>query len=236
MSAVASEISPTERRRRRFENLRAVLLTLGLPGFGHISLGYHLSGAVLFCLFVLALNGVFLGRVLLSRPSLVGTLQSFAGGVAGALWFLTFLHTLRISYGRNRPLLRARRAELTRTALIAYLRDELHEAHRLFSRAIRYDYDWEDPELFYHRGVVELRLAERAENSGDLGGAASWRRTARRSFRTCLVRDPALTWGKDILRECRRARIKPPRQAVVPLPADGDARREAALAEQSEGL
>jgi hypothetical protein len=183
-----------------------------VPGLGQVKMGYPLSGAILFCFFLFAINGIFLGRVLLIDPQVTQLLTWISLPLTISLWLFSVFHTFRISFGRDRPRLARRRQELLQRSLIAYLRNQLHEARRVLKRAIRYDYDWQDAPLLFHLGVLELRLAEQAIESGNEGEASRRKKLALKAFRRYINRDPKRLWGQEIFEECQKSGIPPPRQ------------------------
>jgi hypothetical protein len=209
--ANAAETSQRQVIETRRRNLKALVLSV-LPGLGQSRMGYPLAGSILFCLFLFAINGVFLGKVLLVDPKITRLLTLISTPLAILLWLFGVFHTWRISFGRNRPRLYQRRRELLQRSLTAYLKNQLHEARRVLKRAIRYDYDWDDAALLFHLGVIELRLADQALLSGDEGEATRRRRAAIKAFGRYINRDPKQTWKLEIFEECRKSGVNPPRR------------------------
>ena len=209
--AAEANLDPQEQKKTRRRNLIAVLYSL-VPGLGHAKMGYPLAGAVLFCLSLFAINTIFLGKVLLIDPKATQLMIWIATPIAVLLWLFSVIHTLRISFWRNRPHLKKRRRELLQRSLTAYMKNQVHEARRILKRAIRYDYDWEEAALLFHLGVYELRLAEQAQHSGDEAEAKRRRKAARKAFQRYLYRDPKQTWKSEIIEECRRSGLNPPRR------------------------
>jgi len=202
---------PTDSKARR-RNLRAMLLSLLIPGLGHMTLGYLLTGSLLTALFVLSANGLFLSLVLLGDPPLARLLLWTSAPLVGTLWVASLAHCWRLSFGTNHARLSERRRSLLRRALICVLRQETEGAHRLLRRAIRYDRDRNDVALYFHLGICELRLAQQLDETGGRGGNAQ-RRAARRSFNRCLTRDPEKRWRRDIQRACAKHKVKAPKTA-----------------------
>lgn len=209
--AAEANLDPEEQKKTRRRNLIAVLYSL-VPGLGHAKMGYPLAGAILFCLSLFAINTIFLGKVLLIDPKATQMMIWIATPIAVLLWLFSVIHTLRISFWRNRPHLKKRRRELLQRSLTAYMKNQVHEARRILKRAIRYDYDWEEASLLFHLGVYELRLAEQAQHSGDEAEAKRRRKAARKAFQRYLYRDPKQTWKSEIIEECRRSGLNPPRR------------------------
>jgi hypothetical protein len=199
-----------DRRRVFRRNLRAAIASV-IPGLGHASLGYHLSGAIIASLFLVAINGAFLGMVLQSMPELVTQLRAAAPGLALAIWIVSIADSWRISFGRDRARLTRRRRELLQRGLRAYLCDRFDDARRNLRRAIRYDYDWEDPVLYFHLAVVEIRSAEMLAARGEERAAHRSRRAAQRAFARYAERDQRSRWRAEVESECARAGIPPPR-------------------------
>lgn len=209
--AAEADLDPEEQKRTRRRNILAVIYSF-VPGLGHAKMGYPLAGAILFCLSLLALNSIFLGKVLLIDPKVTKLMIWISTPLAVLLWLFSIFHTLRISFWRNRPHLKQRRRELLQRSLTAYLKNQVHEARRILKRAIRYDYDWEEASLLFHLGIFELRLAEQAQYSGDEVEATRRRKAARKAFQRYLHRDPKQTWKSEIIEECRRSGLAPPRR------------------------
>jgi len=190
-------------------NARAMLLSV-ITGLGHWAMGYRIMGALLLSLFLIGLNGVFLGTVLLSYPQVKQVLLWTCGPGVAALWLFGIIHIYLITYGRDREALREERRVLLQEGLLGYLRGDLGRARKALKRAVKLDYDWEEPHLQFHFGVVELRLAKVLDAAGRSAKAGRRRRAGLQAFRRCLARDPAAKWLGEIEIECRRAGLKPP--------------------------
>lgn len=209
---MSAEAEARQARRQWRRDLKTLLLSI-IPGLGHLGARHPLTGAALFSLFILFANMVVLGRILLGDPRLSDWLIRVFTPAAALVWIIGLAHAWRIGFGRDRPRLRERRRELLRGGVLAYLRDQLPLARRKLLRAIRYDYDWEDPALLFHLGVVELRLAQHADEEGNRRLAQAKRKAAARAFDRCLIRAPESPWASEILEECEQANIKAPRRA-----------------------
>jgi hypothetical protein len=190
-------------------NARALLLSL-VTGLGHVYLRHYVLGAFLFALFATALNGVFLGYVIESNKELGRTLVDVSVPLAVAIWIAGLAHAYKISYGTDRSRLRDERQRYFREGLLAYVRDELDTAALALQQAVERDVDWEDSDLLFHLGVVELRRAERSFLSGERRTAEHARSRALRAFRYCLRRDEKKKWRAEIALERERAQ-RPPR-------------------------
>src|SRR3954468_18075031 len=93
-----------------------------VTGLGHVYLRHYVLGAILFALFATALNGVFLGTVIESKPQVARALFEVSVPLAAAIWVVGLAPAYRISYGTARTRLRSERQRLFREGLIAYLR------------------------------------------------------------------------------------------------------------------
>jgi hypothetical protein len=189
-------------------NLRAMILSL-VTGLGHVYLRHYVLGACLFVLFTIGLNGVFLGSVIESNPTLAAAL--FRAGVpfSVGIWFIGLIHAWRISYGTDRNKLRVERQRFFREGLVAYLRDDLDGASKALRGVVERDVDWEETDALFHLGVVELRRADRLEARGEPRPAARLRKRALRAFRACLARDDRKKWRGEIAHERERANLPP---------------------------
>lgn len=189
---------------RQPRNWVALLLSV-VTGLGHFYLDHYLTGAVLFSLFVTALNGIFLGFTLQAAAS-PEALRAVSIVCFAIVWVFGFWHAYRLSYGTDRVALAKAKDQLLREGLIDYLRDDLEDAARKIERAAALDVDWVDPDPLFHLGVVSSRLAERRAARGDLAGAKAARRRALASFKGCLSRDPTQKWRAEVAEELRRMR------------------------------
>lgn len=197
-----------QKQQRRL-NWKALFWGL-ISGLGHIRLGYALSGAMFLCLFLVSVNALFLSRVLLRDPERMRQLFLISSLSSVTIWALSLADLWRRSFGRDRVALKQKRRDMLRQAQIAYLREDFDEALRVLRRAARKDYDWEDPAVFFHLAVVELRRAQQSVAAGRPRAAQRARRAASRAFENCLLRDSELAWGQEICRESQAAGLKIP--------------------------
>jgi hypothetical protein len=189
---------------RQPKNLVAVLLS-AVTGLGHLYLDHYVTGAVLFGLFVTAVNGVFLGFTLQSTSSPL-LLRGLSILLLVVVWTFGVWHAYTLSYGTDRPALARARAALLREGLVDYLRDDLESAARKLERAVVLDIDWLDPDPSFHLAVTLSRLAERRAARGDDMGARSAQKRAQASFRRCLARDGRRKWRAEVAEELARMR------------------------------
>jgi hypothetical protein len=187
-----------------------MLLSL-VTGWGHIYLRHYVLGAILFCLFATALNGVFLGSVIESDKSLARFIFDASVPAAGAIWLFGLVHAWKISYGCDRVKLRAERTRLFRDGLTAYLRDDLDTAARALESCVDRDVDWEDSDALFHLGVVEMRRAEVFGGRGERRAAERAQSRGLRAFKVCLAHDDRKKWRGEIAHEQARAKQKPVR-------------------------
>jgi len=202
-----------------------MLLSL-VTGLGHIYLRHYILGATLFCLFVTALNGIFLGSVIEADKAQASFIFKASVPAAVAIWVFGLFHAYKISYGCDRVKLRAERAKLFRDGLTAYLRDDLDTAARLLESCVDRDVDWEDSDALFHLGVVELRRAEELGHRGERRGAERAQSRGLRAFRSCLAHDDRKKWRGEIAHEHARARLKQVRVPKGPPRRSGDSSDE----------
>ncbi len=207
---------------RQPKNLMAVLLS-AVTGLGHLYLDHYVTGAVLFGLFVTAVNGVFLGFTLQSTSSPL-LLRGLSILLLVVVWTFGVWHAYTLSYGTDRPALARARATLLREGLVDYLRDDLEAAARKLERAVVLDIDWLDPDPSFHLAVTLSRLAERRAARGDDMGARSAQKRAQASFRRCLARDGRRKWRAEVQDELARMR---PRTLTARLRKVGGALKDA---------
>jgi hypothetical protein len=180
-----------------------------VTGLGHVYLRHYVRGAVLFALFATALNGIFLGEVIESNKALGRTLVHVSVPAAIVIWVVGLAHAYTISYGTDRHRLRTERQKLFREGLLAYLRDELDSAALALSQAVERDVDWEDADILFHLGVVELRRAERSFLAGERRSGERARTRGLRALRTCMARDEGKKWRAEIDIETARSKNAP---------------------------
>jgi hypothetical protein len=190
-------------------NARVLLLSI-VTGLGHVYLRHYIRGAILFVLFATFLNGIFLGSMIESRPDVGKILVHACVPLALAVWVAGMAHAYTISYGTDRNRLRTERQKLFREGLLAYLRDELDASALSLTQAAERDVDWEDSDILFHLGVVELRRSERSWLSGERRTAERARLRSLKAFRSCLARDEKKKWRAEIDVERQRAK-NPPR-------------------------
>lgn len=209
-TAKASEAKRQEAEPTFFwKNLLTLLLSV-LTGAGHVYRRSYVKGALLLSVFLVAANGWFLGRVLLSRPELAAWLLWACPFLTVTIWVFGVIDAYRIGFRLNRSRFKRRRRELLQRSLRAYLTNQLEEARRVLLRAIKYDHDWDEPSLLVHLGVLELRLYEQLKAEGDRRGANLKFKAARRAFSQYLSRNPKGPWRKDICQECEKCDLKLP--------------------------
>jgi hypothetical protein len=177
-----------------------------VTGLGHVYLRHYVLGAILFALFAMALNGVFLGTMIESKPQVAHALFETSVPLAVAIWVIGLVHAYRISYGTDRKRLRAERQRLFREGLIAYLRGDLDAASRALQSVAERDVDWEETDALFHLGVVELRRSAVSQQRGDRRASLRQRRRGLRAFKACLARDDRKKWRGEIANERERAK------------------------------
>jgi hypothetical protein len=199
-----------------------------VTGFGHFYLRHYVLGAVLFSLFAIGLNGIFLGTVIKSDAAAASRIYHVSIPFTCGVWLLGLIHCFKISYGTDRTRLREERARLFHDGLVAYLRDDLDAAAGALQQAVDRDVDWEGPDALFHLGVVELRRAARFAARGEKRAADRTRRRGLRAFRVCLAHDDRKKWRGEIAQERERANVpvRPPKRRS---PESGSEERPASL-------
>lgn len=200
-----TSVRPAAPAVRQPRNAVALLLST-VTGLGHFYLDHYLTGALLFGLFVTAINGMFLGFTLQSTSSPL-LLRALSILLFVVVWTFGVWHAYRLSYGTDRAGLARARDALLREGLVHYLRDDLEDAVRKLERAVALDIDWHDPDPLFHLGVAYARLAERRALRMDEAGAREAQRRAHLAFKQCLGRDPRRKWRAEV--EDEQARMRP---------------------------
>lgn len=77
------------------------LLRILIPGVGQVSQDRHLSALVYFFMFVFFINGMFIGRAILSRADPL-TLRHACAALAGLVWLISAYDYLRVEGRRRR--------------------------------------------------------------------------------------------------------------------------------------
>src|SRR5437764_7927086 len=116
---------------------KAILLSL-VTGLGHIYLGRHAQGVVLFALFAAGLNGILIGSFWQGDEA-AWRIRVVSGAVAAVAFAFGTASILKLTLFTDREALRVRRDEALRRGLVHYLRDELRDADRAFREALRCD-------------------------------------------------------------------------------------------------
>lgn len=148
-----------------------------VPGLGHLYLGRHWRGLLVFTLFALGVNGVF-GAVVMDEP-FVGDLCT--GAAAGA-WAYSVLHVAYLGKHLNEHPARERRDYHFKRGLTQYLAGHFEAAITEFLLVLRLDAA--DVDARFHLGMTYAALGQHAK--------------AVRTFRRCLADDLEGKWKWEI--------------------------------------
>lgn len=77
------------------------LFRMIVPGVGQVAQDRHLSALVYFFMFVFFINGMFIGRAVLSRAD-PQTVRHACAGLAGLVWLISAYDYLRVEGRRRR--------------------------------------------------------------------------------------------------------------------------------------
>jgi tetratricopeptide (TPR) repeat protein len=169
---------------RHFRRLLPVLLSAIAPGAGHLVRRQYLRAAALLLTFVVLLDGVAIGLLLVAprEPELGHRLALHCGIGAGFVWLVALGHMIYRSYVFDENRQRQRVELLFRQGQQDYLRGDHQAALEAFKQAIKLDR--EDADL-------RLYLASTYQALGQ-------RRRARRALRKCLNVDDAGKWTWEV--------------------------------------
>ena len=168
----------------RIRDAIAIVLSMLLPGIGHIVAGKAWKGVLLFFLFGFALDGWIYSQAATVLPPehtalSIPTIRGGALALGAVLWAYAVGDTLALALRRRRIAAKADAADgHIRNALVAYLRDD-HQAALNDLRAAQRIND-RDPDAFFHLGVNYAALGQR--------------RKARKAFRQCIRYDHGGKW------------------------------------------
>jgi len=181
-----------------------ILLSVVLPGTGHIAIGKTLKGLLIFFCFGFAVDGWVYSqaaRVLPPEHSVLSIPALRRGSIAlGALlWAFATFDMARLALRRRRLLAKADVADgHIRDALVAHLRND-SEAALQELRAARRIND-QDPDAFFHLGVL---YASRGE-----------RKKARKALLRCIRYDHEGKWDTHAQQQLRALEAPAPRSSA----------------------
>lgn len=185
-----------------------ILLTLLLPGTGHIAIGKALKGLLIFFCFGFAVDGWVYSQaasVLPPEHTFLSVPALRRGSIAlGALiWAFAAFDMARLALRRRRLLAKADVADAhIRDALVAHLRNDPERALRELRAAHRIND--QDPDAFFHLGVLYA-------SRGD-------RKRARKALLRCIRYDQEGKWDTHAQQQLRALEASAPR-ASAPAPA-----------------
>jgi len=181
-----------------------ILLSIILPGTGHIAIGKALKGLLIFFCFGFAVDGWVYSQaasVLPPENSVLSIPALHRGSIAlgGLIWAFATFDMVHLALRRRRLLAKAAVADgHIRDALVAHLRNdseaalkELHAARRINDR---------DPDALFHLGVL---YASRGE-----------RRKARRALLRCIRYDQEGKWDTHAQQQLRALEAPAPRSSA----------------------
>ncbi len=191
------------------------VVSLALPGIGHIVAGRVLKGILLFFLFGFAVDGWVYSQAasVLPREQALLSLPAMRNGslaLGGLLWAFAVFDTAAIALRRRRIAAKAEAADgHFRSALAAYLRNDYEAALKSLRAALRINDH--DPDAYFHLGVIYASLGQP--------------RKARKALRLCIRHDHDGKWDAQA-QDQLQALEPPPASRPAPVPP-AEAREEA---------
>jgi len=167
---------------------KALLLAL-LPGSGHLYLGRHWRGLLVFAVFALGANGIYLATEF-ARPAMREQAVHLCAGAMAAAWAYSLLHVARLSGRFAGAGLRERKEYHLKRGLTQYVAGAFEGAEAEFLTVLRLDPA--DVDARFHLGVTRRAMGKTAQ--------------AARTFRRCLADDLDGKWRWEIGRELGRLR------------------------------
>ena len=168
----------------------SILLTIVLPGAGHLLRRKYLRGVgLLFCLGV-CVDGMFFAWIRLGETSGERYMYGFIA-LGAILWLYALADIIRLARV-DREAAQQRKDEHLRQGLIHYLRDELDQAIAEFRAVLKLDSD--DADARFH-------LAKAYRVAGQLDKAS-------RALRRCRACDEEDKWAAEIDREFGKIRAQ----------------------------
>ncbi len=168
----------------RIRDAIAIVLSVLLPGTGHIAAGKPWKGVLIFFLFGFALDGWLYSQAATVLPPEHTVLSipavrngSLALGII--LWAFAVCDTTALALRRRRIVAKADVADgHVRNALVAHLRRDPQAALNALRAALRIND--QDPDAWFHLGVAQAGLGQR--------------RKARKALRQCIRYDHDGKW------------------------------------------
>lgn len=167
-----------------------LVLTVLLPGSGHILSGRVSRGVILWALFFVAILGSAARVVVLNYAALSDWVLACLTITAAGVWAHAIVDFTDFTFGLGRRPDPDEVEALFRAGLIHYIRDELDEAAAQFSQAAK---------VTRRNPDAHVNLAHVYALQGDV-------RAARRSLRRCVRFDEEGQWADDV--ETLEARLK----------------------------
>lgn len=165
---------------------RALFLAL-VPGLGHLYLGRHWRGLLVFALFALAVNGAYFGDVV-GDPATGVYVLSLCRGAALAMVAYSILHVAHLGKQFERKPVKERKDYHFKRGLTQYLGGAFDGARAEFQTVLRLDPM--DVEARFHLAMTYRALGEH--------------RKAAKAFRRCLADDLEHKWKWEAETELKK--------------------------------
>ena len=152
-----------------------------VPGLGHLYLGRHWRGLLVFALFALGVNGMFGCRVLTDSVLGIWVLH-LCFTAAGAAWCYSVLHVAHLGRAFASKPVQERKDYHFKRGLTQYLAGAFDAARDEFRTVLKLDPM--DVDARFHLGMTLQALGER--------------RKAARAFKRCLADDIHAKWKWEV--------------------------------------
>ena len=156
----------------------AFILTIVLPGSGHLLFRRYLRGVVLAVLFAAGLNA-FLVAQFVAPLAATPALMALGLALAALIWAFSALDLALSCRSLHNATFQTQKDEILKAAQVAWLRDEFPEAERLLRELLARDE--RDIEAWVHLGKVLKALGRESEaricfrSALNLDGSTHWR-------------------------------------------------------------
>ncbi len=157
----------------------ALILSMILPGTGHLFYRRYLRGVVLAVLFAAGANALLVSQFLASW-SLRPVTGWIGAAIAGGIWIYAVIDIILRHKSLRSKGFQTTKDDLLRAAQVAWLRDEFTDAERLLREILRLDE--RDTEAWVHLGKIlkalgrqrEARMCFRSALNLDANGPWRW--------------------------------------------------------------
>ena len=166
---------------------RKALALAVVPGLGHLYLGRHWRGVLVFAVFAMAVNGMYFHLAAGESAGGEPILRFFAGACA-AIWAYSVLHVAYLSRRFETKRFVERKDYHFKRGLTQYLGGLLEPARGEFLAVLKLDPM--DIDARFHLGMTYLGLGERKKGV--------------RSFKRCLTDDIDAKWKWEIETELEK--------------------------------